>query len=85
MLKFILFLSPHPYLVIQSGFFPSGLQGATLCVFLFTVNCKDMLFSLNIVHLSVFCKVSLQNAVVTTNVLQNAFYTKFYIKLNNKF
>jgi len=68
-LKFILFLSPHPYVGIQSGLLLSGFQGETLCVFLITVNYKDMLFSLNIVHLSVFCKLSFQNAVVTTDLI----------------
>jgi len=58
MLKFILFLSPHLYLGVQSGLFCSGFQGATLCVFLITVSYKDMLFSLNVVHISVFCKLS---------------------------
>ena len=54
---------------IQSGLLLSGFQGETLCVFLITVNYKDMLFSLNIVHLSVFCKLSFQNAVVTTDLI----------------
>lgn len=55
-------LSPHLYLGIRSGV--QGIQGETLCVFLITVNYKDTLFSVNIVHLSVFCKLSAQNAVV---------------------